>query len=450
VRVAAAAVIALAALFAAACSSGGESSGPLPQISEATAQRDVVDGVAKLSSTVNVKLDRSFKPAQGKVPFASYFELEVPNIRGNTTRVLVSKAEIGANSRTITLTVNALIADGSTLKIDRRAFNADSSGQLTAKVSSDLAEPYVYLASLTLHVTDPAIVGGEAIAPVKPEDRDPAAMRAALATHLKARGSGDEVTAAALARYDAIAPNIVPSPKLRAALAALTGTFAEPAIDYYLTNQNCTGRPAAAILFQIPPDAPQLLARVTFDSARTRTISVNPFAEGERLELLMPVLAHEAIHCDGSDGLAEEVAATAFDTFLYLHLLAAEPELARTGTKIGRELNVDAIAMINSGRRLPESVGLLPSVGVTRVLPDTNSAVGSFAEIVVQSYPGLTGTVSRPEALAQAYVANLAPAAGMQPGDPFDPRYLDELLGRATDPSVLVAVINALSLKPAG
>jgi hypothetical protein len=38
----------------------------------------------------------------------------------------------------------------------------------------------------------------------------------------------------------------------------------------------------------------------------------------------------------------------------------------------------------------------------------------------------------------------------MQPGDPFDPRYLDELLGRATAPSVLVAVINALSLQPTG
>lgn len=449
-RAAVAAVIALAALIAAACSSGGESSGPLPQISDATAQRDVVDGAAKLTSTITIKLDRSFKPAQGKVPFASYFELEVPNIRGNTTRVLVAKAEVGSNQRTITLSVNALIADGSTLKVERKAFRVDATGQLTAKVSSDLPEPYTYLASIALHVTNPAVVQAAEVAPITAADRDPAAMRSALAAHLKARGSGDDVTAAALARYDAIPATIVPSPKLRAALAALTGTFAEPAIDYYLTNQNCTGRPAAAVLFQVPPDAPQLLARVTYDSARTRTVSINPFAEGERLELLMPVLAHEAIHCDGSDGLAEEVAATAFDTFLYLHLLAAEPDLAQAGTKIGRDLNVDAIAMINSGRRLPESVGLLPSVGVTRVLPETNSTVGSFAELVVQSYPTITTTTSAPEPLAQTYVANLAPQAGMQPGDPFDPRYLDELLGRATDPSVLVAVISALSLQPAG
>src|SRR6185436_1602538 len=127
------------------------------------------------------------------------------------------------------------------------------------------------------------------------------------------------------------------------------------------------------------------------------------------LELLMPVLAHEAIHCDATDGLAEEVAATAFDTFLYLHLLAAEPDLAGAGTKVGRELNVDAIAMINSGRRLPESIGLLPSVGVTRVLPETNSPAGSFAELVVQSYPTITTTTSAPEPLAQTYVANIAP-----------------------------------------
>ena len=192
-------------------------------------------------------------------------------------------------------------------------------------------------------------------------DRDATVQREALEFHLNQRQVDPQTYLDALAIYDAMPVDIVTSPKLRAALAALTGTFAEPALESLLTGENCTGLPAARIAFETPPGGPELIARVTYLGTGARVISVNPFAEGERIEHLMPILAHEAVHCDGLDGRAEELAATAFDGLLYLNLVAAEPELARTKTRVARELNIDAVALINSGGLLPESIGVCPS-----------------------------------------------------------------------------------------
>lgn len=161
----------------------------------------------------------------------------------------------------------------------------------------------------------------------------------------------------------------------------------------------------------------------------------------------MPILAHEAIHCDAEDSRSEEVAATAFDAFLYLQLAAAIPEIVNAGTRLSRELNVDAIALINSGRRLPESVGILPSPGVPRVLPDSTVPYASFAELVAAAYPGIDQPQSVSEPLAEAYVGRLATLAGMQPGQPFNVRYLDELLGRALDLPALGKAIDAFGLR---
>ncbi|MBK6663597.1 MAG: hypothetical protein IPG47_12935 [Thermoflexaceae bacterium] len=75
------------------------------------------------------------------------------------------------------------------------------------------------------------------------------------------------------------------------------------------------------------------------------------------------------MHCDRFDGRFEEVAATGFDTLLYLFLLAAFPDLAEGTTTLAREYNLLAVAMMNSGRRYPEGPGLLKSVGSRRRSP---------------------------------------------------------------------------------
>lgn len=434
----------------AGCSSDSSPTSP-PKIASAVADRDVVDGKARLSSTITVTFDRQFEIAEEHTPFASAFEFSVPLAEGGSDRVLVRSAERSkTNTRIVTLKTDRLIPEGATLKVERRAFQLKATGTTEAKVQADLDARLVLLASKALASTSDAFVGEAETAPVTAADRDAVAMRAALDQHMQARGSDAETKQDALDLFDALPAGVIPSPKLRAALAALTGTFAEPAIQGLLTTGNCTGRPVARILFQEPPGGAKLVARVTFQGDGARVISVNPFAEGERIEHLMPILAHEAIHCDQQDGLVEEVAATAFDGLLYLQLVAAQPELAHVKTRVARELNVDAVGLINSGARLPESIGILPSPGVKTILPLTNVTAASFAEFVVAAYPQITQPTSPTEPLAQVYGDVLAEVTGMKKGDAFDLRYLDELIGRAAMGPLLFGAILAFEMTPAG
>lgn len=442
----------LVAWMAFACSGGGEQ-GPAPSPVSASAEREVVDDAPRTSSVVRVTFDRPIELAPSKVPLASHFELRVPRLNpgaGTSERtVLVQSAKVLEDEpRTIELRVDVIVPDGATLRIARKAFVRDDEGTLEVRVESGFSAATAVLAAEALELQDGDIIGEANPPPVDEEERDPAAQRAALEAHLRARGVPAEVREQALAAFDAMPAEIVPSAKARAALAALTGTFAEGALGALLTPENCTQQPAARIVFQVPPDAPQLFARVTYTRTGARIVSLRPELEGERLEHLMPILAHEAIHCDRRGGRFEEVAATALDSFLYLELLAAFPELAEAGTPLARELNVDAIAMINSGRALPESVGVLRSPGVTRVLPGTTDQNPSFAELVASAYPTITENESPDEALAQEYIEAIAARTGAPVASAFNLLYLDELLARSISAETLARAIDALSLGP--
>lgn len=441
----AAAVVAIAVF---GCSSGSETPA-VPGFASVVAERDVVDGKAQLTSTVRVMFDRNWQLAEQDLPFASLFELTVPDIGGHSKRVFINTATRSeSNNRLAVLTVKELVPEGSTLTVERKAFERNGRGTISAEVEADLDPALVVLASQAMVVANPAMFDQPTTPPVTAADNDNAAQREALEKHLKNR-PGDPSTFVdhVLAVYDAIPPEIVPSAKLRAALAGLNGTFAEPAISALLTSDNCTGKPAARIAFEPPPDFPDLLARVTRENG-ARVISVNPMAEGDRFEFLMPLLAHEAIHCDDKSGRVEEIASAAFDTFLYLQLVAIEPELASAHTRVARELNIDAVGMINSGQRYPESVGILPSIGVKAILPLTNSPAGSFAELVANAYASVPDTSSPPEQVAVDYTNILAKATGMDIDNPFDLVYLDELLSRAMDPGVFARAISAFGLVP--
>jgi hypothetical protein len=177
-------------------------------------------------------------------------------------------------------------------------------------------------------------------------------------------------------------------------------------------------------------------------------VSVSPRLEGEPLELLSALLAHEAIHCDRAGGIQEEIVATALDTLLYIQFLGINPALARHQSLLSKDLNIDAIAMINSGRRLPESIGVLPSPGVESAIPNTNAAAMSFAELIAAAYEGQP-LESESEPLAALYVATLAQSVGIGASDPWDLEYLDFVLGSFLHPSILLFAISTLGLEPA-
>ncbi|HET7737385.1 MAG TPA: hypothetical protein VFK32_02310 [Tepidiformaceae bacterium] len=440
-------------LLTAACSGESEEPAPLPRATEAEAERVVVDGVAYPQSIVRVRFDRAVRQAGGPIPFTSNFEFTVPTYDLATgelsdERVLVQEAEITSGNRVLELSVDTIVPDGATLTITNRAFDRDDETTSTIDVTSNVTSEHVLFATSVFQTLDPTLFeSGERT--VTPADRDPALVRQSLAAHLEARGASAEVTAAALQTYDTMPAGIVAAPKLRAALAALTGTFGQAAIDSVLTAENCTGQPAARLAFETPPDFPDLLARVTYTTDGRRVFSFSPSLEAERIEHLMPLLLHEPIHCDQEDGTIEEVVATAFDTFLYIHLLASDPELAIGGSVLTRDLAIDAIAFINSGRLLPESAGILPTEGVVTVLPGTSADYPSFADFIAAAYSG-TGSLDSPvEPVAQSYADSLALGSGLPQGTAFDLQYLDALLSAALDPTIFTAAIVALDLAPA-
>ena len=162
----------------------------------------------------------------------------------------------------------------------------------------------------------------------------------------------------------------------------------------------------------------------------------------------MPLLAHEAVHCDQRNSVSEEIASAAFDTYLYTILLALDPSLAQQTTPLARNLNVDVLALTNSGRLVPESVGILQSVGVDGVVPGGSSTARSFAEHVANAYTSLELESQATERVAGEYVTQITGQTDLAAGSPFDLTYLDGLLGRALPRAVLLEAIMALQLVP--
>ncbi len=439
----------LVAAATAACT-GEREERPPPEIADVRVERIREQGLATVRSRLTVTFAAPPEFADSRLPLASHFEIDLALATGGTRRLLVARAERSEMSRReILLEVDAVVSRGSVLKVARRAFSPGASGYLEVTIGEGLEPVEALLASAAVMPRDPDFFDPAEAREPDPAADDAAAMREVLRAHLVSRGSEAEDVADALGLYDAIPADTVPSPKIRAALAALTGTFAEGAIASLLTGDNCTGRPAARIDFQVPPGVERLLARVTYAPDGARVLSLHPDTRDDRFELLMPLLAHEAIHCDREDGRVEEIAATAFDTLLYLQLVAADPGLARERTRLARELRIGALALINSGGVYPETVGVLQSPGVANVLPGTNRSHGSFAEFVLQSYPAVSTTRSPTEQTAVLYAATLAAGNGMPLGDPFDLVYLDALLGRSFDARAMAAVIVAFGLEPA-
>lgn len=445
-------------LAATAVSCGGsgddkrsEGAGAGPVIESVVAERVVEGGISRFASEIRITFDGPVELALNGSDARAAVSIQVPGL-DSTFRPHDADLESVAIDRVsgdeLVIVAREIIPDGSRLRIHRSLFDEDGEGSVTATVEGDNTVLDWLLAGRAVAPVRTELYSEAAVPQVEAADNDPAAMREALEEHLVARGSSAEVVERALSYYDGIDPAVVRSPKIAAALAGLSGTFAEPAIISLLTAQNCRGVPAERIAFEVPPDYPDLLARVTFTETGARVLSLNPSIAGERFELLMPILLHEAIHCDEVSEIDEEIAATAFDSFFYMLLVAADPTLPASGTALARNFNYDALGLINSGRLLPESIGVLPSERVAEVFPGAEDSPGSFAEYVLEAYE-LTGQgTSEPEALAVAYAANLGSDLDIGGGNPFDPVYLDALLGLSMQQNVLLAALDALGLEP--
>lgn len=136
----------------------------------------------------------------------------------------------------------------------------------------------------------------------------------------------------------------IPSPSIRAALAALHGTAAETAIDL-LFGDGYSMR-FGGIPYQ------QLIAMVIGNTG-SRMVHFNRRYELEHFALLTGVVAHEILHHDTSNPRVEEAILNATTALVHMQLLSRHPELAHTGTELSRQLNDLVLLLVNS--RMPGS-----------------------------------------------------------------------------------------------
>ena len=445
-------VVGLVALMVAlAASCGGEGAPPSPPARplEATAERLHEDGLPLNSSVVRVRFDGGVEPVTLRALHTA-FRLTPPEDSPLTGHSLAEMPVEGVqiiSSRIVDLTVASLVINGSTLHVSASAF-AESDEELTVAVVSEFTELGVVLAGGVLAFGDLTLVEPRPEETPTEDDRDPWKVRAALEKHLDERGASEPVRNTALLLYDGMDAEAIPSPKVRAALAALAGTFADAAVRSLLGPENCTGRPAAFLGFQEPPGNPDLAARVTYDDEGRRIISIRPDLEAGPFELLMPLLAHEAIHCDRLDSLDEEVVASALDVFLYIHLLISQPELAWDDSPLARNFNIEALAMLNSGRARPESLGILESPHGREVLPESGVSHRSFVDVIAAAYEEETDPSAPLEPVAQQYLDALAQAVDAPLGSALDLNYVDFLLGRATTFEAISNLLDLFDLVP--
>ena len=180
--------------------------------------------------------------------------------------------------------------------------------------------------------------------PMQPVAGSPS-MDAQVRAELVAFMEGSDAKTAALALYDrADVRTKVPLPTLRAALASLHGSVAEPVIAYFLS------RPYVVRFGSLPGSF--ALAAITGQDPQVMTF--NRRYEGEHFALWSGVFAHEVLHHDrGPASATEEVILNTLNNVVHMTVLARRPKLATSGTELSRQTNSWAVVLVNS--RVPGS-----------------------------------------------------------------------------------------------
>ena len=149
---------------------------------------------------------------------------------------------------------------------------------------------------------------------------------------------------------DPVARQKFPEPTLRAALAALTGTLGEPAIQFLLYRT-----PVTLVNFGIYVEGgvPARVAGTYNSPDGTREIVFDRLYRFAPFGAFSALLVHEALHIgvdDDTAGLPEEAVASAVEALVYMEMLLTDPTLARLPDELTRfSSNHLALVRLNSG-----------------------------------------------------------------------------------------------------
>jgi hypothetical protein len=145
----------------------------------------------------------------------------------------------------------------------------------------------------------------------------------------------------------------IPNHSLRAALAALTGTFAEPAIQMYLSYS------VAEVKFDdnesVLKTSDRNVAYTWLEDSGQFTYYFNKKYRGENPFLFTEFFAHEPLHQDTAKSDLEEDICFSLDTLVMLRQLSKHPELPGT-TELSRRMVSNAFLHFNSGSWLPVGI----------------------------------------------------------------------------------------------
>jgi hypothetical protein len=207
--------------------------------------------------------------------------------------------------------------------------------------------------------------------PAPPVDLTEAEARQKLDVFMKLSAAGDdELHAAAMQVFDN--PVLVAKIKnhsIRAAVAALTGTIAESAIQLYLSPRIKEVKIDDTAFVIKPTDT--YVAYAWVDVNGQWTYYINKKYRGENPFLLTRTLAHEPLHQDQILSQVEENIAYSLDSLVLLQLLSKHPEMVGT-TELARRAIVVGLIRLNSGKGY--RLGLFDSNGDRSITPGAGGA----------------------------------------------------------------------------
>jgi hypothetical protein len=214
---------------------------------------------------------------------------------------------------------------------------------------------------------------------------DETATRDALRAFLERRFpcETDRVQGGLAVYSDPTARQKIPSPTLRAALAALTGTVGEPAIEFLLFRtpvtlidfgiyvEPTTGFPGRVGGAFVAPDGTR---HIVID----RRYRYTPFGAFSAL------LAHEALHSGADEdnaGWPKETVASGIEALVYMEMLLTDPSLASLPDELTRtNNNHGALVRLNSGPAGSDRLTLFVPDGSTNIDPLAIEPLTEFAE----------------------------------------------------------------------
>ncbi len=384
------------------------------------------------------------------------FETRTAALRLVPVRSISSDA---GNARQVVIELDGLLADGAAIEIPEGVIT-DTRGRGAGSVKVTVATPHtplgIALSAVVWEPSDPSLFSLDGIRKPRGEKAE-APVRGELESSLRARPrASDALVHEMLARYDSeAAKRKIPDHRVRAGLLTLTGTTAEPAINFILSDTNRRGVPFEAIEV-VPLAAYGALAAVQYHPLIGKLrMMIDTDVAADALENIGIELAHEAVHSSLASGSAtEETLAKAVQARVYQEFLQWNPGLASLPSAGSRTRNVETLALRNSGRFGFPNAGVLPRPGVEDAVRGTgHEPARSFRDMLFQPdwYGDLPRAGDTGTEVVEGYYRRMIGSEQDQGRLKLDQdtlKLFDRALDHGFTDAHIVAVIDALKLRP--